>query len=187
MAEPAPRLDDAGVERLVARAEELLAQLEGVPGPGGELALAAVAALTDLYTQALGRVVEHARDSPALLAALTGDALVAHLLALHGVHPDPVERRVAGALSGLRLELAPLGRDVTLTGLDGGVAEIELGGRGGGCGGPGAEELHELVRDVVLGAAPELADVRVRREAGPAAFVPLDSLLRSPAAPGAAR
>jgi len=185
MAEPAPPLDDDAVEQLVTRTEELLGRLEELPGPAGELALAAVAALTDLYAEAFGRVVEHARDSPALMRALAGDALVGRLLALHGVHPEPVEQRVARALSGLRLELAPLGRDVTLTGLDDGIAEIEVGGSGGGCGGPAPEELQEVVRDVVLGLAPELAEVRVRREAAPAAFVPLESLL--PAAREVAR
>jgi Fe-S cluster biogenesis protein NfuA len=103
------------------------------------------------------------------------------------VHPDAVERRVARALDGLRRELAPLGRDVTLTRLDGGVAEILLGGSGSGCGGPSTAELQDVVRDVVLGVAPELAEVRVPVEHAPAAFVPLDALLRAPAAPGAAR
>jgi hypothetical protein len=182
-----PRLADAGVEELVGRADELLGRLEEVPGPAGELALAAVGALTELYAEAFGRVVDHARGSPAVLRALTADALVGHLLALHGVHPDPVERRVDRALDGLRRELAPLGREVTLTGLDDGVAEIRLGGPGGGCGGPSVEELQDVVRDVVTGVAPELAEVRVLREPGPAAFVPLESLLRAPAAPGAAR
>jgi hypothetical protein len=187
MGEPTPRLGDAEVEHLVGRADDLLGQLEEVPGPAGELALAAVAALTELYAEAFGRVVDHARSSPAVVGALTGDALVGHLLALHGVHPEPVERRVARALDGLRLELAPLGRDVTLTGLADGVAQIEVGGSGGGCGGPSAKELQDVVRDVVTGIAPELAEVRVVPERGPAAFVPLESLLRTPAAPGAAR
>lgn len=33
---------------------------------------------------------------------MTGDALLEHLLVLHGIHPDPVERRVAHALDELR-------------------------------------------------------------------------------------
>jgi len=179
--------DDGAVEELVSRVEQLLGRLEEVPGPAGELAAAAVTALTELYGEALGRVVAHAAGSP-VLRALTDDALVGHLLALHGVHPDPVERRVARALDRLRRELAPLGRDVTLTGLADGVARLELGGGGGGCGsgGPPAEELTELVRDVVIGAAPELTEVQVARERA-TTFVPLDSLLRAPAAQGAPR
>lgn len=196
MAEPAAGrpdggLDDGAVEQLVGRVEQLLGRLEEVPGPGGELAAAAVAALTELYGEALGRVVTHARGGaggPALVRTLTDDPLVGHLLALHGVHPDPVERRVARALDGLRLELSSLGRDVTLTGLADGVAEVELGGGGGGCGsgGPSVEELTELVRDVVVGAAPELVEVRVVRERA-TTFVPLESLLRAPAGQGAPR
>jgi Fe-S cluster biogenesis protein NfuA len=169
--------DDGVVEELVARAEQLLGRLEEVPGPAGELAAAAVTALTELYGEALGRVVGHAAGTP-VLRALTDDALVGHLLALHGVHPDPVERRVSRALDGLRLELSSLGRDVTLAGLSDGVAEVALGGHGGGCGSPSAEQLTELVRDVVGGAAPELVEVRVVAERA-TTFVPLDSLLRA--------
>jgi hypothetical protein len=185
---PDDRLDDGGVEALVERVEQLLGRLEEVPGPAGELAGAAVAALTELYGEALGRAVTCARADPAVLRSLTDDALVGHLLALHGVHPDPVERRVARAVDGLRLELSSLGRDVTLAGLSEGVAEVVLSGHGGGCGsgGPSAEQLTDLVRDVVVGVAPELADVHVTTER-PTTFVPLDSLLRAPAAQGADR
>jgi hypothetical protein len=182
------RLRDDEVERLVERADDLLGRLEEVPGPAGELALAAVTALTDLYAEALGRVVDHARGSRSTVRALTDDALVGHLLALHGVHPDPVEQRVARALDRLRHELASLGRDLTLAGLADGVAEVVLGGHGGcGGGGPSVEELSDLVRDVVVGAAPELVDVRVIREHA-TTFVPLESLVRTPAgAQGPAR
>jgi hypothetical protein len=186
MPEDVVRLDDGAVEELVGRAEQLLGRLEGVPGPAGELAAAAVSALTELYGEALGRVVASVRGSPGVLRSLTDDALVGHLLALHGVHPDPVERRVDRALDGLRLELASLGRDVTLAGLADGVAEVVLSGHGGGCGsgGPSAEELTDLVRDVVVGVAPELVEVRVTTERA-TTFVPLESLLRAPAAQGA--
>jgi hypothetical protein len=179
------RLDDAAVEELVGRVEQLLGRLEEVPGPAGELAAAAVAALTELYGEALARVAGHARGSPAL-RELADDALVGRLLALHGLHPDPVDRRVARALDGLRLELSSLGRDVTLAGLADGVAEVVLSGHGGGCGsgGPSVAQLTDLVRDVVVGAAPELADVRVVPER-PTTFVPLESLLRAPTAQAA--
>lgn len=180
---PDEPLDDGAVEELVGRVEQLLGRLEEVPGPAGELALAAVSALTELYGEALARVAGAARRDPAVLKALADDALVGHLLALHGVHPDPVERRVARALDGLRLELSTLGRDVTLAGLADGVADVVLSGHGGGCGsgGPSSEQLTELVRDVVVGAAPELVEVRVVPERA-TTFVPLESLLRSPAA-----
>lgn len=173
-------LDDGAVEALVERVEQLLGRLEEVPGPAGELAAAAVSALTELYGEALGRVVASVRGSPAVLRALTDDALVGHLLALHGVHPDPVERRVGRALDGLRLELSSLGRDVSLADLADGRAEVVLLGSGGGCGsgGPSVEQLTELVRDVVVGVAPELTEVRVTTERA-ATFVPLDSLLRT--------
>lgn len=178
--------DDAAVEELVGRVDQLLGRLEEVPGPAGELAAAAVSALTELYGEALARVVAHTRSDPSLLRNLTDDALVGHLLALHGIHPDPVERRVARALDGLRLELSSLGRDVTLAGLADGVAEVVLSGHGGGCGsgGPSVEQLTELVRDVVVGMAPELTEVRVGTERA-TTFVPLDALLRAPAAQGA--
>jgi Fe-S cluster biogenesis protein NfuA len=113
------------------------------------------------------------RPGDGAAAAFTADPLLGSLLALHGIHPDPAEARVARALDGLP------GR-VELLGITDGVADVRMGA-GGGCGcapSAGADE----VRDAVLAAAPELAGVRtvVAPAVREPAFVPLDGLGRAP-------
>ena len=182
---PSPgRLDDAAVRERLTRLDELLAQVEAIPGPSGELALDAVSALAEVYGEALARAVAHANDAPDVLAALTGDELLGHLLVLHGVHPDPVERRVTHALDELRPALQERGGDVELAGIDQGVATVRLSIKG--CSSVGVEDA---VREAVLAVAPELSDVARAPAAGrpEAAFVPLDALMPRPSgtpAPG---
>ena len=167
------RLDDAAVRDRLTRLDELLAQVEAIPGPSGELALDAVSALAEVYGEALARTVAYASGSPDVLAALTGDELLGHLLVLHGAHPDPVERRVNHALDELRPALAERGGDVELTGIDQGVATVRLSIKG--CSSAGVEDA---VRVAVLAVAPELSDVARAPAQRDPAFVPLDALMR---------
>src|SRR3954454_21928235 len=99
-------LDDGAARERVARVDALLEGVEGAIGavPVGT-ALAPVQALLDLYGEGLARVVGHvaARDTDASLAtAFAGDELVSHLLLLHGLHPEPLDARVRGALDEVR-------------------------------------------------------------------------------------
>jgi Fe-S cluster biogenesis protein NfuA len=165
------RLDDAAVQERVARLDELLERVEQVPGVAGELALEAVAALAEVYGEALARALGLAADPRAFVA----DELLGHLLALHGIHPDPVERRAKQALSALEPAVRERGGEVELAGIDDGVAHVRLSV--GGCGSAGVEDA---VRSAVLAVAPELADVQRDVPPPAPAFVPLDSLLTRP-------
>jgi Fe-S cluster biogenesis protein NfuA len=172
MADAPARLDDAAVRERLTGLDELLERVEQIPGPAGELALEAVSALAEVYGEALARALALTADPGAFVA----DELLGHLLVLHGLHPDPVDRRVARALDEMAPALRERGGEVALTGLDDGVAHVRL--TMSGCGSAGVEEE---VRTAVLAVAPELDDVR--RETAPRApaFVPLDSLTQRPA------
>lgn len=181
--EPAPA-GDAEVERRLADLDELLARVEELPGPAGELAMEAVAAVAEIYGAALTRAMTYVSAAPPLVEAFTGDDLLGHLLVLHGIHPDPAEQRIARALDEARAALGPSGAEVALLGLRDGIAEIRLPAEGHGCGsGCGCSSsggASDVVRDAVLAAAPELAEVRLVtvEVPPPAAFVPLDALHR---------
>ncbi|MGW4276538.1 NifU family protein [Streptomyces seoulensis] len=177
---PGGRLGDPEVEARLARIDELLAGLESAPGPTVRSALEAVGLLTEVYGEALTRVVERA-DGP-FAEQLAEDDLVGHLLVLHGVHPEPPERRAARAVERLRPAVRERGGDVEWAGLDGQVARVRLstgGGCGAGCGsGGGTADVAEAVREAVLAAAPELTAVEPvpeERRSAPA-FVPLGTL-----------
>ncbi|MGH3448391.1 MAG: hypothetical protein ACRDP4_12300 [Nocardioidaceae bacterium] len=80
------RLDDhASTERL-ARIDELIERVEQVSGPTTDAAVETVQALSEVYGEALARVLDSA-DSM-LIDKLAGDELVRHLLVLHDLHPD---------------------------------------------------------------------------------------------------
>jgi len=183
MADPhtgdAHRLDDAAVEKRLARLDDLLDQLEQIPGRTAELAVEAVETLLEVYGEALARVTTCAGGSSDVLDALTGDELVRHLLLLHRIHPHPVEERVARAVDDVRAQLRSQGADVELVAVDGGVARVQISSAG--CGSSGSGAVEEFVREQVLTAAPELAGVDAVTPAPAPALIPVTALLRRPA------
>ncbi|MGV9992119.1 NifU family protein [Streptomyces sp. NPDC003374] len=186
------RLADPEIEARLARVDELLAGLEEAPGPTVRSALEALGLVTEVYGEALARVLDHADGELARL--LAEDELLGHLLVLHAIHPESAERRAARAVERLRPVVRERGGDVEWAGLDGRVARVRLttgGGCGAGCGGgAGTGEVTEAVRAAVLAAAPELTAVEPLPDEEPGraapAFVPLETLTRrgSPAARG---
>ncbi|MQY36450.1 hypothetical protein SRB17_44510 [Streptomyces sp. RB17] len=178
MADTAVRLPDPAVEARLARLDELLAGLESAPGP----ALEAVRLLTEVYGEALARVLDHADER--LRERLADDELLGHLLVLHAVHPEPAELRAARAVEKLRPAVRERGGDLEWAGVDGQVARVRLssgGGCGSGCGG-GSSDVVEAVRAAVLAVAPELTSVETvpggaERKPAPA-FVPLSTIRR---------
>jgi hypothetical protein len=177
--EPEPhRLDDTTVQQALGSLEELLGRLEAVPGPAAEVGLDAVATLTEIYGEALARIVGQVAAGEVTVAGLAGDELVGHLLVLHGLHPDPVEQRVARALAEVRPHLGE--GDVELVGIADGVASIRI--TASGCSAAG---LPAAVTDVVLAAAPELVSVNAVTQAPPAAtpLIPAEALLQRPGIP----
>ncbi|MEU7164023.1 NifU family protein [Streptomyces morookaense] len=179
MAEPLPSGDEETAE-LLARADDLLGRLESLPGPTAQAALEAVRVLTEVYGEALARMLDAA--GPALAARCADDELLGHLLALHGLHPEPVEQRAARAVESLRPAVRERGGDVRLVGVDGDIATVQL--EAGGCRSTAAG-MAAAVREAVLALAPELSDVRqapdgTRRSA----FVPLDTVRTRPVPSG---
>jgi Fe-S cluster biogenesis protein NfuA len=174
------RLDNRTVHERLAVLDEQLARLEVAPGPIGELALVAVSGLAEIYGQALARSLDMA--DPALVERMLDDELIGHLLALHGIHPETVKARVERAIEGIRPALSARGATVELAGIDDDVAMMRVSVRG--CG-PGPTGLEPVIRDAVLAAVPELADVTTvpAQRQNSRAFVPLDSLMRPTGSP----
>lgn len=171
-------LDDDAVERRLVRLNEILGQLERIPGRTAELALQAAETLIEVYGEALRRVTSRVADSPDVLRAFTDDELLRHLLVLHRVHPDPTEQRVAQALDNLRPQLRAQGAEVELTGIHTGVADVCLTAGSPGC---STNAVRELVREQVLAAAPELTEVNVVAGSAPR-LIPVTALRQRPAA-----
>ncbi|MFJ4568459.1 NifU family protein [Streptomyces caelestis] len=170
------RLADPDVEARLARLDELLNTLESAPGPTTRSATEAVALLTEVYGEALARVLDHADGQ--LAERLAEDELLGHLLVLHDIHPEPPERRAARAVERLRPAVRERGGDVEWAGVEGQVGRVRLktgGGCGSGCGG-GGSDVTDAVREAVLAVAPELTAVEPLPSTPAPAFVPLTTL-----------
>lgn len=169
------RRDDAEVERCLTELDRMLEEVEAMPGSAGVVARDAVAALAATYGEALARAVAAvtgAADAPAAVRRMADDPLLAHLMALHGVHPDPVERRVAKAAADLQSDLGGA-CSVEVAGIEDGVVRLRV------VTGTGVPGLPSAARDAVLGLAPELDRVEVATERAPTTtFIPVTALRR---------
>ena len=165
-------LDDTGARTLVERVEGLLDAVESLPGEQGrETALAAVQALVELYGAALERLVELAAghdEDGSLARAVAADELLAHLLLVHDLHPEPLEARVTQALDEVRPYLESHGGDVTLLGLQDGVVRLRMQGSCSGC--PSSSLTLKLaIEDAIQRLAPDVTEIRAEDEGEAAA------------------
>ena len=144
--------------------DELLQRLqESAPPRLAEQVEDLVRALAALYGAGLERVVALSADhgSDALLRRLAEDELVGSLLALHDLHPDPVEVRVQAALDRVRPFLGTHAGGVEMLGVDDeGVVRLQLQGTCDGCP-SSALPVQGAIEDAVLDAAPEVTAVDV--------------------------
>ena len=162
------RLDDPEVEHRLARLDELLDQLQRTPGRTAEVALEAVETVLEVYGEALCRVTDRFGAGP----ELTGDELLRHLLLLHHLHPDGTPERVRRAVRDAGDQLRQRGARVELVAMEDDTAVVRVAsGSCGSCGDTTA--LHQVVRDEVLAAAPELAEVRFVDAEPAATLIPL--------------
>jgi Fe-S cluster biogenesis protein NfuA len=170
------RLDDPAVRALLSALNDQLDQLEAMPGPVSELGLTVVAGVAEIYGQALIRTLELA--DPAAVERMLDDELIAHLLALHGIHPESVEKRLTRVIDELRAAVSDQGGTVELDRLDETVAvvRVALGARASR-----SADVEHTVRRAVMTAVPELANVTIvpAGSASATAFVPLEALMRT--------
>ena len=165
---------DNGGPDLRATGERIESLLEAASAGGRvarERAEELVRLVVDLYGAGLERLLEIVHESGRLdddlLDRLAADDLVASLLAVHGLHPDSVETRVARALDGVRPYLGSHGGDVELIELtQDGAVRLRMLGSCDGC--PSSSVTLTLaVETAIRDAAPEVTGVEV--EAAPAA------------------
>jgi Fe-S cluster biogenesis protein NfuA len=131
--------------------------------------------ITELYGAGLARVVElSAERDLGLLDALVADELVASLLLVHGLHPEPLAQRVEAALAEVRPLLSSHGGDVELLEIDeeAGAVRLRLLGSCDGCP-SSAVTLQSAVERAILEAAPEIVCIDVDAPAPPVPGVPV--------------
>nr|WSX48030.1 hypothetical protein OG409_03125 [Streptomyces sp. NBC_00974] len=163
-----------------ARVEEVLDRLAAT---GDREACAAaeelVRVLMDFYGAGLARIVAGLGEAP--LSGLLDDELVASLLALHDLHPEDVDARIARALASVR-------EPVEVLGFDEATGTLRLRSTpGGGCGCGSAEAAagakpSRAVEDALACFAPEVITVELApAEAAAPVLLQIDTRPQTPA------
>lgn len=144
--------------------QELIEKVESFPDPASrQLMQECLCSLLEFYGAGLERIMFHldgdttareARD-----AALEED-IVRALLFVHGLHPVPVEERLAGALDSVRPYMESHGGDIELISIEEGIALLRLEGHCKSC--PSSTVTMELaVRRAIEDACPDLDGIEV--------------------------
>lgn len=148
-------LDPAG---LADRIEELLDGITAQAGPVvGHAAEELVRVLMRFYGCGLEQMVAIVRAGAGdtIVHRMAADPLVAGLLAVHDLHPVPLEQRLAHAMDTARRRLGSHGSGITLGGIDD-EGRVHVQVQGGGC---GSDTVKDLVSAAIEELAPEVAGV----------------------------
>jgi Fe-S cluster biogenesis protein NfuA len=144
------------------RIEELVTRIENTGDPAiRAVAQELVQAVIELHGVALDRIIKAVADLPkgdTVLAEIASDKLVSNVLSLHGIHPVPVETRVAAALEGSQPYLKSHGGSVELASVEGGTVHVRLQGTCGSCL-SSSDTMKSTVENAIYEAAPEIATV----------------------------
>lgn len=177
-------LDNQEVRQRVAKAEQLLSEVDSFPDPRSQaITLEIVQTLLDLYGEGLARIVKQTVNLAGThaLNALVEDELLNHLLLLHDLHPQTIEARVQIALDSVRPYMESHGGSVELLGIEEGVAHLRLLGSCHGC--PSSTlTLQTRVEEAIRQVAPELLAIETEGIEPVAAlntstFIPVSALL----------
>jgi hypothetical protein len=153
-----PDESDAGLPRSAASAEralDLSAVTQRIAGLiDGPVSDALVALLTDLYGNALTRILGTIRDAPAgsqILDRLYDDRLVGGLLVVHDLHPRTLPARVERALAGVCAS-TPQHVRIELDRIEDDVVYVRLAA-------PAGPAARTAIAHAIAAAAPEIAGV----------------------------
>ena len=144
------------------RIEELVTRIEST----GDPALRAVAqellqAVIELHGVALDHIMQSVAELPhgcEALEKIAEDKLVSGVLSLHGIHPVPVEMRVAAAIENTRPYLKSHGGNVEIASIDNDTVHLHLQGACGSCN-SSSETLKSTVEREIYEMAPEIVSV----------------------------
>jgi Fe-S cluster biogenesis protein NfuA len=161
-----------------ARIEQMVERVNGLTDADARAtALDLLQSVMDLHGTVVSRIVEvldATETGRTSLAKLGADPLVCGLLVLYGVHPVPLEERIARAVEAAAPQLRKQGGTAELLGISDAVVRLKLQSSGHGCH-SSLDALKGTVEQAILEAAPEVLEILV--EGAPASasgFVPLN-------------
>ena len=147
----------------IEQIESLILKLEELPDPSARAtAVALLQALMEFHGEALDRLMEivasRGQEGYAIFEKFSEDELISNLLLLYGLHPLPLETRVAEALEKVRPHLDSHGGNVQLLGINDGVVRLRLEGTCRSC--PSSMETLKLaIEAAIFAAAPDVVSI----------------------------
>lgn len=176
-----PPVDTAGVRRSVERMEAIIESLSRASEAVRQRSMEMLALVADLHEAALaqitGAIDEALVPPPEVWRALGRDDLVASVLLIHGLHPDPIETRVEHVVGELQRRSGPAAH-VDLLEIDGGAVHLRVEGANQS----DAYRLRLNVERLLAERVPDLASVTIDGGAEPvpptSVFIPVGSLTR---------
>lgn len=167
-------------QQLIQRVEELVRKIEAMSDPDARATgVELLQSLMELNASGIDRMMEMtAETGPGGLALIDGfarDEMVRGLLLLYGLHPVPLEARVAEALEKVRPYLHSHGGNVEVLGVEEGVVRLRLQGSCKSCP-SSAMTLKLAIEEAIYEAAPDVTAIEAEgalEPPAPPAFVPL--------------
>jgi hypothetical protein len=174
--------DTSGV---VAEIEQLVQRLERLPDSNErDAAQELVRLVMSLYGDAMSHMLDIIRSEhggpQAVLDRFAQDGLIASLLVLHDLHPQPTDLRVVEALSGLQPHLPPH-LTLTMTALTADTVRVRVDSGADAHAMPA--NLRPAVERAVQEAAPEIAVVEIEGLHEPVTGALIQITRRTPEAP----
>lgn len=160
---PDSRLQTPQTASGMERVEGLIRKIEGLADPEARAAaVELMQALLEFHGAGLDRLMEVVSEEGEagfrIFGRFAGDELVASMLLLYGLHPTPIEERVAQALDSVRPYLDSHGGSVELLGIEGGVVRLRLQGSCKTCPSSSAT-LKDAIEEAIYKAAPDVAAI----------------------------
>jgi len=175
-------MSDQETRERIQKIETLIERFEKSTDPyAREDARQLVQALMDLHSIALGRMVTVLIDEGAtgqkILNELANDENVSGLLMLYGLHPLSLADRVGNAVKKLQPLLDSHHSTLELISCEEGAVQLRLVVNSNGCH-SNSTELKQVIREAIIGAAPDFADLTIEEIAPQPepVFVPLQGL-----------
>jgi Fe-S cluster biogenesis protein NfuA len=156
--------------------EALVRKIETLSDPEARTsALGLVQALMEFHGAGLDRMMEMIADvgevGYAVFDRFAEDDLVGGMLLLYGLHPAPLETRVAQALDKVRPYLDSHGGSVKLLGIKDGVVGLRLEGSCKSC--PSSSMTLKLaIEEAIYAAAPDVVSIEAEGAREPAQLSP---------------
>jgi len=123
-----------------------------------------VKALMDIHGAGLGRIVDllasEGKAGAEILAKLAADETVSGLLVLYGLHPVSFSERIRVAVETLQPLLDSHNAAVEIISANREAVQLRLLVNGQGCH-SGSGQLKQVIEESILGAAPDLLNLRI--------------------------